>query len=531
MKLHTERIDKHRAQFTIEIEAERLDAAKRQAARKISRQVRIRGFRKGRAPYRLVAQYAGEAAILEEALEALGDALYKQALDESDVVPYGPGAFEDFQPEPTPTLIFTVPLQPEVDLKEYLEIRAEYDEPQISDNDVDAALKQLRQRAIEVIDDQVRVTKAGHRVTINVDSEFLDGEPPEASADAPGPDALSAAHADEEISDDEPYAPRKGDTFVKDENAVIILDPNEDPFTHGFVENLIDVELGSDVVFELTIPDDDADETIIGRVVEFVVTIKGIEAVAIPELDDDFARTVSRNRGDEALDLAGLRESTREELLRSAKAEYLSQYSGEVLKQVTDGAEIAYPDAALDDRINEMIRDYEQDLARQGIKLEDFYRLTNTSAQDLRERHREGAVQSLRQSLVLREVVRQHELEVQDADIENRLDLMTSGFGGSLQFRQLFDRPELRDNLRNELIVGQVTGLLTAVGRGQDPATGLENVRQRLAEDADRARLRSQRLQRYRAEDDAEAAKAEESGETEPAEPIQSPAAADSEES
>ena len=112
MKLETERVDNHRAQFTIEIDADRLQDAKRKAARKISRQVNIRGFRKGKAPYRRVAQHVGEAAILEDALDALGDVLYKQALEQSEVEPYGPGAFTNFTEEPAPTFTFTVPLQP-----------------------------------------------------------------------------------------------------------------------------------------------------------------------------------------------------------------------------------------------------------------------------------------------------------------------------------------------------------------------------------------------------------------------------------
>ncbi len=532
MKLQTERIDNHRAQFTIEIEAERLDEAKRQAARKISRQVRIRGFRKGRAPYRLVAQHVGEAAILEEALDALGDVLYKQAMVEADVSPYGPGAFEDFQPEPSPTFVFTVPLEPEVDLKDYLEVRAEYEEPQVSAQDIEDALKQLQLRAIEVIDDEVKFTKAGHRVTISVDSEFLDGEPPEEPSDAPEPDALTGGNdAEEAPAEDAPYIPKKGDTFVKDENAVIILDPNEDPFTHGFVENLVDAELGSDIVFELTIPDDDADETIIGRRVEFVVTIKQIEEIAIPELDDEFARIACRNRGDEETDLAGLRESTRVELLRSAERNTLSEYSGVVLQQIIDGAEIAYPDVALEERLDEILADLERNLAQNHLKLEEYYRLTNTSEADLRERHREEASQLLRQSLVLREIARAHELEVSEAQIEERIDAFAAGYGSSPEIRKLFATPQMRDNLRNELLISHLNELLVAIGRGQAPGEALELMRQRIADEAEKARLRSERLRRYQAEDEseAEAARVEESDDAPPAEPSQSAEAAASE--
>ena len=384
MNLQTERIENHRAQFTIEIESNQLEDAKRKAARKISRQVRIKGFRKGKAPYGLVVKHVGEGAVLEEALEDLGDALYKQALDESEVTPYGPGAFEDFQLEPAPTFVFSVPLQPEVDLKDYLDVRLDFEEPVLTESDVDAMLKQMRLGQIEVLDEEVEVAGAGHRVTIAVDSEFVDGDPPDDEADAPAEDALTAEvdEADESGAAEEepaPYIPKKGDTFVHDDNTQIILDPNEDPFIHGFVGNLIGAERGSDVQFELTIPDDDAEETIIGRRVSFIVTIKDIEAIAIPEQDDEFARRISRERGDEETDLAGLRQTVRGDLEREALNNAKSEYSAAVLAKIVEGAEIEYPELMLDEQIDDMLREFEGNLMQQRLNLEEYLRLTNST--------------------------------------------------------------------------------------------------------------------------------------------------------
>ncbi len=521
MNLKTERIDNHRAQFTIEVEPDQLEDAKQKAARKISRQVRIKGFRKGRAPYRRVAQTVGEGAILEEAVEALGDAVYKQALDESEVLPYGPGAFDDFTLEPAPTFVFTVPLQPEVDLKNYKDLRVDFEEPGVDPDEVDQALKQLQQRAVETVDENVAVAEAGHRVTIGVESEFVDGEAPEDDEEAAQnelspltqgsqPDA-DANSDDEEQAPPAPYIPKLGDAFVNDPNAVIILDPNEDPFTHGFVEHVIGAELGSDVEFELTIPDDDADETIIGRRVSFTVEIKKIEEISIPELDDDFARRLSRNRGDEVMDLPALRASTERELERSKRQEARSQYSGAVLQQMVDGAEIAFPDMMLDEHIDEMIGDFEQNLARQGIKLDDYYRLTNTSKDDLREQHREGALHSLRHTLVLREFARAQGLEATDDDVERRLDVVAAGYGSSPEIRKLFDTPQMRGNIRNEVVMSLLNEQLVAIGRGADPAEAVVALRSRMAEDAKLARDRYERLQRYQEEDEAAAATAAES--------------------
>ena len=521
MKLQTERIDNHRAQFTIEIDTERLEDAKQKAARKISRQVRIKGFRKGKAPYRLVAQHVGEGAILEEALEALGDVLYKQALEESDIVPYGPGAFDDFELEPAPTFVFSVPLQPEVDLKDYCEIRVDFEEPEVSADQVEQALKQMQLRAVEVTDDNVQVAAAGNRVTIDVESEFVDGEAPAESAEEDtaslNQDVLTGEDSFDEVDEaaPAPYIPKMGDSFVNDDGAVIILDPNEDPFTHGFVEHLIGVELGSDVEFELTIPDDDADETIHGRRVRFFVSLKNIEAISIPELDDNFARLVSRNRGDEELDLVGLRSATQAELERSALAEAKSRYSGEVLQEIVAGAVIDYPGLMLDEHIDDMIGDFERNLAQQRIKLEDYYRLTNSSKEDLREQYRDRAIQSLRQSLVLREIVSAQEIEVSEDDIELRLDLMTAAYGSGPEIRKLFDTPQMRGNIRNELVMSHLNEHIVAIGRGEDPAAAIETLRAQTAEELKQAAARTERLQRYQEEDEAAAPVEEQSSNAE----------------
>ena len=511
MNLQTDRIENHKAQFTIELEADQLEDAKRQAARRISRRVRIKGFRKGKAPYRLVVQYVGEGAVLEEAIEALGDNLYKRALEESEVVPYGPGAFEDFKLEPAPTFVFSVPLQPEVDVKDYLDIRLDIEEPVVSDEQVEDALKQMRMRQVEVLDEVVEVAAAGHRVTIAVDSEFVDGDEQDEAddelKDAPVEDALTAENDEEADADaDEeqtPYTPKKGDTFVRDENTVIVLDPNEDPFVHGFVEYLIGVERGSDVEFELTIPDDDAEEAIAGRRVSFIVTMKNIEAIAIPDLDDEFARRTSRERGDEELDLAGLRESTREDLQRAALDNANSQYSGKVLQSVVDGAEIDYPELMVEEHIDDMIREYEGNLAQQRLNLDEYLRLTNSTKEDLREQYREQATQRLRQSLVLRELVSEQGIEIGDDIIDLRMDNIIAGYGTSPEIRKLFDTPQMRGNIRNELVMNHINAHLVAIGIGEDPSAASKELKSQMAADSERARERSERLQRYRKEDSA----------------------------
>ncbi len=503
MNLQIERTENHRAQFTIEIESQQLEDAKRKAARKISRQVRIKGFRKGKAPYGLVLRHVGEGAVLEEALEALGDVLYKQALDASKVAPYGPGVFEDFKPEPSPAFVFSVPLQPVVDLKEYLDVRLDFEESVVTDSEVDDALKEMRMRQVEVLDDEIEVAGPGHRVTIAVDSEFVDGDPPDEATETDAEDALTAENGEADAGEEEtaPYIPKKGDTFVKDDNTKIILDPNADPFVHGFVGNLIGAERGSDVLFELTIPDDDAEETIIGRRVSFVVTIKEIEAISVPELDDEFAGRISRERGDEALDAAGFRQSIQDDLLRAAQDDARMEYSANVLQEIVEGAEIQYSDLMLNERIDDMIREFEGNLRQQRLRLEDYLSLTNSSEEELREQYRDDAIESLRQTLVLRELVSAQEIEISDEDLELRLDDIIGDYGARPELREVFDRPWMRDNIRNELVMNHLNAHLAAIGQGADPEPAIEDMKARATADAKRARERAERLRRYREEE------------------------------
>ncbi len=508
MNLQTERIENHRAQLTIEIEEAQLETAKQKAARQISQRVRIKGFRKGKAPYRLVAQYVGEAAILEEAVESLGDDLYKEALQESEVTPYGPGTFEDFKIEPAPTFVFSVPLQPEVDLNNYQDVRVDFEEPEVGEEDVEQALQQLRMRELEVLDAECKVAELGNRVRIAVDGEFVDGEEPDddepESVDGDDDQPDDDDDADEEShdaaankDDDMPYVPRKGDTFVHEEDIAVILDPNEDPFFDGFVDNIVGAELGSDILFELTIPDDDSDKTIVNRCVSFVVTLKQIESIRIPELDDAFAESISKNRGDAVTDLAGLRLSIREDLEKAALEQAESQYSGQVLEQIIEGAEIRYPELMLGERVDEMIDEFARNLKRQNLSLEDYFRHTDNTLEALKLQYQEPATQSLKQSLVVMELVKEEEIKAPDEQIDLRMELFASGYGGSAEIRKLFDTPQMRSNLRNELIIGQVNQVLCAIGRGEDPAMAVESYNGRLRDDVKQAQERQERLQGY----------------------------------
>ena len=175
MNIQTERIDNHQARITVEVEPERWQKAKKQAARGLSRRYKIPGFRKGKAPYSVIKRYVGEAPIIEEAMETMGNEVYREALESSDVDPYTAGNLEDFQLEPQPTYVFTVPLVPEVEPGDYRSVRVEYNEPEITDEDVDNTMRRLQQQEA-LVEEKDGPIAEGDRVTLDIHSEFADGD-------------------------------------------------------------------------------------------------------------------------------------------------------------------------------------------------------------------------------------------------------------------------------------------------------------------------------------------------------------------
>jgi trigger factor len=507
LNVQTDRIDNHKAQFTIEIELEKLDEAKRKAAKKIAKQVRIKGFRKGKAPYRIISQYVGEAAILEEAVELLGNDIYKHALDESKVEPYGPGSLEDFKLDPAPTFIFSVPLQPEVDLKDYADVLIDFEAPEVSDEDVEEALEQIRQQEAEVSEEEFTVVEAGHRVTFNLHSEFSDGEESEESEDDEEEHDHDHDHDeeteepddydDESDDDDEtPYVPKKGDNFLHRHDMTVLLDEENDPVMAGFSAGLVGAEVDIEVEFELTVPEDNDDfKDVTGRKVKFQVTVSKIESVTLPDLDDELALKVSEASGDEPLDLDGLRKQTRADLEKQALQAAKSEYGDKVLEKIVEGAEISFPDLMTEERIEDMLRDLDQNLQQQGMNLETYMRITGTTKESLQEQYADGAIESVERTLVLRELVKAQEIEIGDEQIEKHLDGMMMQFGSQGdQFRSLIDTPQMRENILNQLLMENIMTQLVAIGQGEDIEKALADQAAEAEAESEKARQRVERM-------------------------------------
>ena len=144
MKIETTTREDHQVTLTVELEDDRMEGAKKRAARQLAKRGKIAGFRPGKAPYDVIRRQYGDEAIIEGAVDILLEEVYPQALEESKLEPSGPGTLEKVESiEPT-KFIFVVPLKPEVELGEYRKIRLAYKWKKPKKKEVDAKLEELQ---------------------------------------------------------------------------------------------------------------------------------------------------------------------------------------------------------------------------------------------------------------------------------------------------------------------------------------------------------------------------------------------------
>lgn len=448
MNIQTERLENHTACFTVEVDMERLEKAKQAAAGRLAKRVDVPGFRRGKAPYKVLMNYVGEAAILEDAVEILGNEVYKDALDQSEVKPYGPGSLEDFTITPQPTFKFVVPLQPTVDLGDYRSVRVPYEAPVIEDKTVDEALKNLQERHALIEESHQPVAK-GNRVTLRLIGTFVDEPAEETEGETEGE--------------------AKPAVFIDRDDLLFMLTEDREP-APGFSDALVGAVVDERREFEITYPEDEEEfQGMSGRKVKFDATVKKIETVTLPALNDDFAARVTESE-EKPLTLLELRMRIREDLQKQVEAQALEEYANHVLHEMMEKATVAFPEALVEDQLDHLLQQVDADLRQRRLTLEDYMKVTGKTRDDLRNDYREQAVHTIEHGLVEQELIRAENITVTDDELNAEIDRIASQFGEQASsLRRMYERREMRDNLRSQLVNRKMRERIVAIARGQLP--------------------------------------------------------------
>lgn len=388
LKVTTEPMENRQLAVSIEVPQERVEKELRKAASKLATEYRMPGFRKGKAPYNLVVQYFGVQALYNEFVDELGQAVYKEAMEQEKFEPYAQASLIDIDFEP---LVYklTVPLEPVIDLGDYRSIRVEADPVEVSDEDVDKRLESHRDRLASWRDVE-RPSQYGDMMNIDVRSVILPAEGEEAGEE----------------------------TVVLDESDWDVTPDQENPMEPaGFDEALIGLAPGEEKEFVLGWPAD-SQSIYAGKEAKFHVRVNGIQAYEKPELNDDLAALV----GPDYETLEDLKNSIRETLTETAAKEADNAFLEKALDAVLAQATLDYPPTVVDDQLDAMMSDYEQRLRQLGIEsLEEFLRQSGQDPDEYRESQRESAKRIAERNLLISELLRAEQIEVTEEDIEAKI--------------------------------------------------------------------------------------------------------------
>lgn len=388
MKIESVAIENQQTKLIAEIEPEMLEKFRRQAARKISQNQKIPGFRPGKAPYDMVRRIYGDEALTQEAVELMLDDLYPQVLKEAGITPSGPGKLEEIVKLDPPTFAFIVPMPPAIELGDYKEIRLDYAPEPITDEQVDSALRRL-QRSYATAEPVERAAEKGDLVSFKMNGKIDQPEEGE----------------DENLVPETPYQ------MVAGEDS----DEQEEVFPYeGFTNELIGLSAGDTKAVPYTFADESPYEDLRGKAVTFNITVDSIKEMHLPELNDEFAQTLGEFENVDAL-----RNVVRTQLEQNYTQQHDQKYFDDLVNLLTDQAVVKYPPHMLDEEVEQFIHSMEHNLEHDRLDLDTYLKMRELDRETFVDTEvKPAAERRLIRSLVLEAFASLEGIEVKNEEVQ-----------------------------------------------------------------------------------------------------------------
>ena len=374
-----EKKEKSTVELVVEISAEEFDAAVEKVYRKNKNSISVPGFRKGKAPRKIIEGMYGASVFYEEAVEAVYPDAYAEAVkaQELDVVGYPSIEIESVGAEGV-TFKAVVPVRPEVKLGEYKGLTAPKAEVEITETDVERELNPLIERASRMVSVE-RESKLGDTVVIDFDG-FLNGER---------------------------FDGGKGEGYN--------LELGSHTFVPGFEDGVVGMKAGDEKDIELTFPKE-YPENLANKDVVFKVKVQEVKEKVAPVVDDEFAKDVS-----EFETLEELKNSLTEKLREHRQANADRDYENALMEQVCNNMEVEIPDGMVDYRVDEMLQDFAQRISGQGIPFEEYMKYMDTDANAMRTQMRPNAIATIKTTLALEAIVAAENIVATDEEAEEEI--------------------------------------------------------------------------------------------------------------
>ena len=401
MSFTIEKLDKNMAKLTIEVSVEEFEKAVETAYQKNKGKIEVPGFRKGKVPRQMIEKMYGKEVFFEDAANEVIPVAYEKAYDECEEEIVSAPKIEVTQIEAGKPFIFTaeVALKPEVKLGKYKGIKVDKVDVEVTEEEVNEAIETERKNSARTVSVEDRPIQDGDTTVIDFEG-FVDGVA---------------------------FDGGKGENYP--------LTIGSHSFIDNFEEQLIGKSINDEVEVNVTFPEDYHAAELKGKPALFKVTVKEIKENQLPDLDDEFAEEVS------AYDtFAEYKESVKKNLAEKKEADAKNAKEEAVVEAIIADAEMDIPEAMVATQQRQMVEEFAQRLAMQGLSMEQYSQFTGMTASAMMEQVKPQAEKRIKSRLVLEAVVAAENIEVSDAEYEEELAKMAEMYKMEVeQIKEIMD--------------------------------------------------------------------------------------------
>ena len=373
----------------ITIEAEKFENAIKKVYFKNAKYFNIPGFRKGKAPQNIVEKYYGKEIFYEDAFNEIAGEEYANAVEENKLEVVSKPQIDIVTMEKGQDLVFTatVATKPEVELGKYKGIEIEKIEYNVEDSDIENNLKQMQEKNSRVISVETPVEK-GNIAVIDFEG-FVDGKAFEGG---------------------------KGENYS--------LEIGSGSFIPGFEDQVIGMKIDEEKDINVKFPDEYFSKDLAGKDATFKVKVHEIKKKELPELDDEFAKDVS-----EFDTLKELKDSIKERLEKDNEQKAKYEKEDAIMKVITEGMKVDIPTGMIEAEVDNMVKDMEQRMSYQGLKLEQYLKMLNKTEAEFKKDYEPQAIQAIKSRLALEAIIKAEKIEVTEKEIKEKLEEMAKNYG------------------------------------------------------------------------------------------------------
>ena len=421
MSLQVEKLEKNMAKLTIEASAEDFEKAIQKVYLKARGKINIPGFRKGKAPRKLIEKMYGTGVFYEDAANDLIPTAYAEALKDCDLEIVSRPEINVTQIEAGKPFIFTaeVAVKPEVTLGEYKGVEVEKSYVEVTEEDINKEVDKERENNSRTIDVDDRAVESGDIIKLDFDGS-VDGVPFEGG---------------------------------KAENYTLTIGSGS--FIPGFEDQLIGTKIGEEKDVTVTFPEDYHEKSLAGKEAVFKCKVNAISVKELPEADDEFASEVS-----EFETLAEYKEDIKKKLTEKKEKAARAKKEAQAIEKAVENATMEIPDAMIDTQVQSMMEDFARRMQSQGLSLEQYFQFTGMDVKKMHDQMKPEALKRIQNSLVLEAVAKAENIEISDEKVDEEIAKMAEAYKMEVEkLKDLIGESE-KDQMKKDLAVQAAADLI-----------------------------------------------------------------------